>query len=1074
MYHHNMRDCGRMKKIQYNGISKLLSGITTKINSLIDIVELKADWEQTDPTAFDYIKNKPDSLDEKVKQENTTSDEDYRVLLSKSANDITEIDKTWKNSDLKYNPFTGNLTAVRLNGNEIGNDPQFTDTTYTASGVVSIDANNNITSTAEENQNTFAKVKVGSTTITADAKQDTLELYAGNNITLTPDANNDKVTIAATDTTYTAGTRIAISSSNVISTTAEINQNTFSNVKVGDVTIEADSKTDTLELIQGSNVTLTPNATNDSITIAATDTNTHRPIQLNGTQILGNNTTALNLKNGDNISMTNSSGTVTINATGIPSKQSDLTEVRLTNEDLNDVTYPGFYYAAGGNTVTNKPTGYNNFGLVVVHNASGSQYTQVISNENGSYRRIKNADGTWTSWAEDKFTDENVKQNASITTNADYRVLLSGSANDNADTNFVNKSTNLKYNPSTTTLTAPKIVASSTQDAAGTSDNKPALMVGNISGTHLELDGNELMAKASGTTTTTLHINTDGGKVVINNNTQGIELSDGTIMLKASNGKTTKILPSEANANRNYYLPNGKADNSELAVTSDIPTALADLTDDATHRVVTDTQISSWDAKAGSDVNVTQTLVTTNKNYPLLFSTRETSDTTVTRTGTAQRNNSIYVNPSTGNLQTTKINGVAVGSSPKFTDTIYTVDTSTGLVMASEQISIDKVPIENGGTNATTRLAALKNLTNQSVTTPNYVFGMTTSWATGGYVSIANLKTTIGLNKDVPANAIFTDENVKQTQIEASDTGWYKLLLSNTSSGTLTGGANKTEGVSYKRSTPMLSIDSADGVAGTAKLNYLKIGNETASSDAGNTQGDIRLCSSNSGYIDMRLASTTQKRVVTFPDPGSGNKTVMYQSNMSTSELVTGTATTTRTVRADYLNAAIKQLIDDQIYNHEASKSCIVGSDASANLYFHVCTIKLEGLTEKTDVSVMFSVNNTFSSNTATKEGAGILYMHVRADTTHSNESMALKFVSNVNFNNDDFKLGYGNYTSAGVSGIQYELWTKIDTRWMFRRFTILSQGYRKHEYDNITTLDSDTTGSSTLPTRMHDWISAS
>ena len=45
------------------------------------------------------------------------------------------------------------------------------------------------------------------------------------------------------------------------------------------------------------------------------DTNTHRPIQVNGTEVLGNNTTALNLKAGSNVSVTNSSGTVTIAAT---------------------------------------------------------------------------------------------------------------------------------------------------------------------------------------------------------------------------------------------------------------------------------------------------------------------------------------------------------------------------------------------------------------------------------------------------------------------------------------------------------------------------------------------------------------------------------------------------------------------------------------------------------------------------------------------------------------------------------------------------------------------------------------
>lgn len=53
---------------------------------------------------------------------------------------------------------------------------------------------------------------------------------------------------------------------------AEPNQNAFSNVKIGDVTIAADIKTDTLTLVAGNNITLTPDATNDNITISAKDT----------------------------------------------------------------------------------------------------------------------------------------------------------------------------------------------------------------------------------------------------------------------------------------------------------------------------------------------------------------------------------------------------------------------------------------------------------------------------------------------------------------------------------------------------------------------------------------------------------------------------------------------------------------------------------------------------------------------------------------------------------------------------------------------------------------------------------
>ena len=50
---------------------------------------------------------------------------------------------------------------------------------------------------------------------------------------------------------------------------AEANQNAFSNVKIGSTTVSADSKTDTLELAAGSNITLTPDASNDKITIAS-------------------------------------------------------------------------------------------------------------------------------------------------------------------------------------------------------------------------------------------------------------------------------------------------------------------------------------------------------------------------------------------------------------------------------------------------------------------------------------------------------------------------------------------------------------------------------------------------------------------------------------------------------------------------------------------------------------------------------------------------------------------------------------------------------------------------------------
>lgn len=48
---------------------------------------------------------------------------------------------------------------------------------------------------------------------------------------------------------------------------AEVNQNTFSNITIGNTTIFADTKTDTLTFEAGSNVILTPDVDNDKITI---------------------------------------------------------------------------------------------------------------------------------------------------------------------------------------------------------------------------------------------------------------------------------------------------------------------------------------------------------------------------------------------------------------------------------------------------------------------------------------------------------------------------------------------------------------------------------------------------------------------------------------------------------------------------------------------------------------------------------------------------------------------------------------------------------------------------------------
>ena len=133
---------------------------------------------------------------------------------------------------------------------------------------------------AEVNQNAFTSVTDGTNTATASAKTDTLTLEGSGLVTITADATNKKVTIGATAPSYSDATQ---SASGLMSATdktkldgidesADVNQNAFSNAKVGSTTIAAGSVTDTLEFAAGSNVTLSGDATSKKVTISATDT----------------------------------------------------------------------------------------------------------------------------------------------------------------------------------------------------------------------------------------------------------------------------------------------------------------------------------------------------------------------------------------------------------------------------------------------------------------------------------------------------------------------------------------------------------------------------------------------------------------------------------------------------------------------------------------------------------------------------------------------------------------------------------------------------------------------------------
>lgn len=137
---------------------------------------------------------------------------------------------------------------------------------------------------------------------------------------------------------------------------------------------------------------------------------------------------------------------------------------QLTNQDLDDYLDEGrWYYAGGGNTTTNKPSGVDAYELYVGRNASGYRYQKLITSSGLIWFRYHDsAWKTWVRWYTDMNTDQKVLQSATTTSN--YRPLALGYTNTSttADlgasvTQQVYVTTTIYAQPSTGSLWANKL-----------------------------------------------------------------------------------------------------------------------------------------------------------------------------------------------------------------------------------------------------------------------------------------------------------------------------------------------------------------------------------------------------------------------------------------------------------------------------------------------------------------------------------------------------------------------------------------------------------------------------------------
>lgn len=179
-----------------------------------------------------------------------------------------------------------------------------------------------------------------------------------------------------------------------------VNQNAFSNVKVGSTTVASDTTTDTLTLVAGDNITITPDATNDKITISSTDTNTTYSsgtgLSLSGTTFNhSNSVTAGTAKGDDNKTLTFGSTftipSITYDAQGHITGKSTTTMTMPTNPNTDTHYTTHLKVGASSSATANAAATNGNVYMNVLddstirdsHNIVGSGATTVTSDANG-------------------------------------------------------------------------------------------------------------------------------------------------------------------------------------------------------------------------------------------------------------------------------------------------------------------------------------------------------------------------------------------------------------------------------------------------------------------------------------------------------------------------------------------------------------------------------------------------------------------------------------------------------------------------------------------------------------------
>ena len=762
-----------------------------------------------------------------------------------------------------------------------------------------------------------------------------------------------------------------------IASGAEVNQNAFSNIKVGSTTVSADAKTDTLEIAAGSNITITPDATNDKITIAATNTTYGAAgsslglVKSGGDVTISSGTITVN-DDSHNHTISNVDGLQTaldgkLSTSGTAAKATadsrgqNIADTYIKSLSVNGrtITYTKGDGDTGTITTQDTNTTYSNMKGATTSAAGSSGLVPAPSS--GAANRYLRSDGTWSVPPDTNTTYSDMK-GATSSANGAHGLVPQPDAGEQAK--FL-RGDGTWQTPANTTYADMK---GATADAAGSHGLVPAPAAG-AQGKFLRGDGTwQTPANTTyGAAGTNLGLVKSGGDVTISNGT--ITVNDDS---------------------HNHTISN--VDGLQSALDGKLSTSgnAASATKLANARTFS---ITGGATASGVSFNGTGNVTL---NVTALDASKLTGTVPIDRLPAGALERLVTVENQAARFSLTTSN-VQLG------DTVQQLDTGIMYIVVNTG-ELDNANGYKEYTAATATKVPWSGVTDKPTSfTPSShthtianVTGLQSALdgklsTTGNAASASKLSTarTISLGGDVTGSTTFDGSgNVTITATVKDDSHNHTIANVDGLQTALNGKASTSHTHDHANITGMTAnralISNASGVLTESAVTSTELGYLDGVTSAIQTQLNGKAASSHT-HSGTQVTGLTASRALVSNSSGQVAVSAVTSTELGYLDGVTSSVQT-------QLNSKLPQIIG------------YYGSDASgSNGWYKVCTVSQSGHSD-------YSINLLFTQGYS-RQATGILYVHTRCNNTTEITLQSLKWMYRMGFSAGDVKVVTGTNT---------------------------------------------------------------